>query len=148
MIKGLPFYFCVLAAALAAQSAVATPANKAAFARHFDRFLSKNLQTCQTCHLPSDKKEPESLDEFPHNPFGAALRKAGAELRAQGKKREMAARLELIASQDSDGDGVDNLSELLLGHNPGDAKDRPTAEELKTLPEKREAYAAFLKSYR
>jgi hypothetical protein len=148
MIKGFRHLLPVLAAVLAAPYAVGTPANKAAFVRHFDRFLSKNLQTCQTCHLPSDKKEPESLEEFPHNPFGAALRKAGGELRAQGKKREMAARLELIAGQDSDGDGVDNLSELLLGHNPGDAKDRPTAQELKTLPEKREAYAAFLKSYR
>ena len=131
-----------------ASPARATPANKAAFTRHFDRFLAKNLQSCTTCHLPSDKKDPETLEDFPHNPFGTALKKAGSQLRSEGKKREMAARMELIGSQDSDGDGVDNLSELLLGHNPGDAKDRPSAQELEQLPAKREAYAIFLKSYR
>jgi hypothetical protein len=128
--------------------ALATPANRAAIARHFDRFLGKNLQTCSLCHLPSDKKEPESLEEFPHNAFGEALRVAGKQLKAEGKKREMAARLELVGGADSDGDGVDNLSEILLGHNPGDAKDRPSAEELKGLAGRREAFAGFLKSYR
>jgi hypothetical protein len=128
--------------------ATATPANKAAFNRHFDRFLSKNLQSCSTCHLPSDKKDPESLEDFPHNPFGAAVKMAGSQLRSEGKKRDMAARLEIVAGQDSDGDGVDNFSEILLGHNPGDAKDTPSAEELAQLPGKREAFALFLKSYR
>jgi len=49
---------------------------------------------------------------------------------------------------DRDGDGVDNLGELLLGHNPGDASDRPTAGEMAELAAKREAYGVFLKSYR
>src|SRR6266550_5094395 len=98
--------FCVaIIAWLIAPLALATPANKAAIARHFDRFLGKNLQTCSLCHLPSDKKEPETLEEFPHNAFGDALRKAGTELRAAGKKREMAARLEMVGAADSDGDG-------------------------------------------
>jgi hypothetical protein len=128
--------------------ALATPANKAALARHFDRFLPKNLQTCTTCHLPSDNKDPTSLEDFPHNPFGDALRKAGEQLRAQGRKPDIATRIAMIAAQDSDGDGVDNLTELLLGHNPGDARDVPSAAELREAPARRDEYAAFLKSYR
>jgi hypothetical protein len=147
-LPAIPFCLVFLFALACTSPARATPANKAAFNRYFDRFLAKNLQTCTTCHLPSDKKDPDTLEDFPHNPFGAAVKKAGSELRAQGKKREMAARLEMIASLDSDGDGVDNLSEILLGHNPGDAKDKPSAEELAQLPEKRQAFALFLKSYR
>src|SRR5689334_12932689 len=103
-----------LAVVAGALQARGTPANRAAIERYFDRFLAKGLQNCSLCHLPSDKKDPETLEEFPHNPFGTALRKAGKELRAAGKKREMAARLEMVGALDSDGDGVDNLSELLL----------------------------------
>src|SRR4051794_17344084 len=97
-------WFVLIAVGIGAWPALGTPANRAAFNRHFDRLLLKNLQTCATCHLPSDKKEPETLEEFPHNGFGVALRKAGAQLRSQGKKREMAARLELVGRMDSDGD--------------------------------------------
>jgi hypothetical protein len=60
---------------IAAGSILATPANRVAFARHYDRFLSADLNRCTTCHLPSDIKEPASLEEFPHNPFGDRLRK-------------------------------------------------------------------------
>src|SRR5258706_7782807 len=137
-----------MGAAACALPARGTPANKAAMERHLDRFLAKNLQSCTTCHLPSDVKEPESLDDFPHNGFGDALRKVGKQLKGEGKKRDIATRITLIGSQDSDGDGVDNLTELLLGHNPGDAKDVPTAEELKQAAGRREEFAAFLKSYR
>ncbi len=128
--------------------AQATPAHKAAFERHFDRFLTRNLASCSTCHLPSDKKDPESLDDFPHNPFGDALHKAGEQLKRGGKKRDISSRLALIASQDSDGDGVDNLTELLLGHNPGDAKDTPTSAELQQAPTRRAEFAEYLKLYR
>src|SRR4051812_43301174 len=123
-------FFLLLVAATGAR---ATPANRAGMERHFGEFLAKNLRNCSVCHLPSDKKDPETLEEFPHNPFGEALRKAGSQLRSEGKKREMPARLAIVAEQDSDGDGVANLSELLLGHNPGDAKDKPTDAELKSL---------------
>jgi hypothetical protein len=133
---------------LLALPAWGTPANKAALERHFDRFLIKKLQSCDTCHQHTEVKDPDSLEEIPHNPFGAALRKAGKELRAAGRKREMSVRLEMVGGLDSDGDGVDNLSELLLGHNPGDANDRPTAGEMAELGAKREAYGVFLKSYR
>src|SRR4051812_44499599 len=136
------------ASLLIALGAGATPANKVALERHFGTFLPKGLRNCSTCHQPTDKKDPESLDEIPHNRFGAALRNAGRQLRADGEKREMAARLEIVGGQDSDGDGVDNLTELLLGHNPGVATDVPSKEELARVGEKREAFAVFLKSYR
>src|SRR5256885_15754159 len=80
------FFSTILLCITAAQ---ATPANKAALDRHFDRFLSKNLNACTTCHLPSDKKEPQNLDEFPHNPFGARLRAAKKELAAQAKPTDI-----------------------------------------------------------
>jgi hypothetical protein len=129
-------------------TALATPANKAAFERHFDRFLAKSLAACTTCHLPSDNKNPESLEEFPHNPFGDAVRKAGRHLLAEGKRRDMESRLLRIAADDSDGDGVDNQTEILLGHRPGDASDHPTPAELATIAPRRDAFATFLKSYK
>src|SRR5258707_15136768 len=87
-------------------AARATPANKAALDRHFDRFLAKKLNACTTCHLPSDKKDPQNLDEFPHNPFGARLRAVKKELAAQAKPTDIPARIALIASEDSDSDGI------------------------------------------
>src|SRR4051794_20540924 len=106
MIESNRLVVCVVAVFLAAP-AFGTPADKAAFERHLDRFLPKKLQSCNTCHLAATKKDPEDLEDIPHNPFGEALRKAGKQLQAQGKKREMSARLALVAGLDSDGDGVD-----------------------------------------
>jgi hypothetical protein len=71
--------------------------------------------------LPSTIKEPESLDDFPHNPFGDRLRVLGEELGKEGKRKDIATRLALVAHEDSDGDGVDNETELLAGANPGRA---------------------------
>src|SRR4051812_36633055 len=82
---------------------------------------AKKLNACTTCHLPNDKKDPQNLDEFPHNPFGARLRAAKKELAAQGGPTDIPARIALIANEDSDQDGVDNLTEILLGRGPGDA---------------------------
>src|SRR5262245_47775843 len=98
----------------------ATPANKAALVSHYDNFLSDSLARCTTCHLPSDRKNPQSLDEFPHNPFGRRLRILREEWSAAGKSSKLSSRLDWIASEDSDGDGTANETELLLGHNPGD----------------------------
>ncbi len=123
----------VLLASLVASatSLWATPANKAALERHYDRFLSKELARCTTCHLPSDNKAPQSLDDFPHNPFGQRLRRLGMELDESGRKQDIPARLKLIALEDADADGVPNETEILLGHNPGDATDKPAAKELR-----------------
>src|SRR5688572_18796113 len=132
----------------AAAPARATPANKAAFERHFDRFLPKSLAACTTCHLPSDNKNPETIDDFPHNEFGKALHKAGRLLLADGKRRDMESRLNRIATEDADHDGADNQAEILLGRHPGDAADKPTPAEFESLAAKREPFAAFMKSYR
>src|SRR5262245_50790745 len=91
-----------------ASAALATPANRAALDRHYDRFLAKGLNQCTTCHLPSENRNPESLDEFPHNPFGDRLRRLGEALDAAGKAKDITTRLALVAKEDADGDGVPN----------------------------------------
>jgi hypothetical protein len=127
----------------------ATPVNKIGFVKYYDRFLAKRLDNCTTCHLPpKDARPPTSLADFPHNPFGHRLAVLGAELRAAGKRADIATRLRMVANEDSDGDGVDNLTELLLGHAPGDPKDRPTAKELAGAAARRAQFAKFLASYR
>jgi hypothetical protein len=127
---------------------LATPANKAALERDFGRFLTKGLDRCTTCHLPSENKAPESLDEFPHNPFGKRLREVGRELAKSGSKTNIAVRLRAIAREDADRDGTDNETELLLGRNPGDASDKPTKAELSGARKIRNEFATFLASYR
>jgi hypothetical protein len=122
----------------------ATPANKAALDKHYDRFLSKNLSRCTTCHLPSENKVPESLDDFPHNPFGHRLRLVAKEFAVP--KPDIPARLQRIADEDSDGDGVANELEILLGRNPGDKTDKP--DELAHAAARRAEFAKFLASYR
>lgn len=134
--------------AIGGTTLVATPANKAALEKHYDQFLVKNLGRCTTCHLPNENKNPESLEDFPHNPFGARLRAIGKQLVSDGKKKDIAARLQSIAREDSDHDGVDNETELLLGHNPGDATDTPSKKELTEAKAKRGEFQKFLASYR
>ena len=138
----------VTAWAIGGTTLVATPANKAALEKHYDQFLIKSLARCTTCHLPSENKSPESLEEFPHNPFGARLRAVGKQLASDGKRKDIPARLQSIAREDSDHDGVDNETELLLGHNPGDAKDTPGKKELAEAKTKRGEFQKFLASYR
>jgi hypothetical protein len=129
----------VLLGLLLCPTALATPANKAALKRHYDTFLSASLNRCTTCHLPSEKKNPESLEEFPHNAFGDRLR-------ALGNSKLIPARLKKVSAEDTDDDGVPNEAEILLGHNPGDAKDKPSdTAALDALTRK---FAAFLESYR
>ena len=139
---------CALALWAPVLTVVATPANKAALDRHYDRFLTKELNRCTTCHLPSANKSPQSLEEFPHNPFGARLRALGTELTPAGKPKDIPARLTAVAEEDSDGDGVANQLELLLGHNPGDASDKPSAKEQRESARRQSEFAKFLAGYR
>src|SRR5262249_15281830 len=64
-----------------------------------------------------------------------------------GKPWDIPRRFEMIADDDSDGDGVPNLIEILTGHNPGDPNDKPTPEEVsaarKTLVECRKFLSAY-----
>jgi len=150
MFRILDRHLLVLAAFMILGSAdsPATPANKSAFEKHYDRFLVKALDRCTTCHLPSDKKAPESLDEFPHNPFGHRLRLLGEQLAKSGAKKDIPTRLAQAAREDADGDGADNETEILLGHNPGDPKDTPTAKELNEAAPRQAEWTKFLSSYR
>ena len=141
-------FWVMLIALVLSFPAQGTPANKAAFARHYDQFLDERLNSCTTCHLPSANKNPESLDDFPHNPFGTRLRALGRELAAAGKPKDIASRVALAAAEDSDEDGVANETELLLGRSPGDADDEPDPKELATLSARQAEFAEFLKSYR
>src|SRR5205814_7932189 len=52
-----------------------------------------------------------------------------------------------ILQEDSDGDGVSNLLELLSGHFPGDAADRPTEKELAEARAKLPEFNRFRASY-
>ncbi|MBB6048569.1 DUF1553 domain-containing protein [Armatimonas rosea] len=135
--------------ALGGASALATPANKAALGVRYGRFLSARLDTCSTCHQSAPGAKPGvTLDEFPHNPFGARLKAVAAVLKKSGQRADLGRRLEKIAGEDSDGDGVANEAELLLGHNPGDAKDKPTASELSGLAKLKPTFTAFRSEYR
>src|SRR6185369_5792939 len=144
-VTALPFLLIIFVAAMAG----ATPANKAAFVKYYGQFLPTNLNSCTTCHLPSKLDHPpEDLDEFPHNEYGKRLRALGKELSAAGKAKDMASRLALIAREDADNDGVLNEVEVLLGHNPGDAKDKPARQELSSLKDRQKKFGMFLKKYR
>ncbi|MEO8350356.1 MAG: DUF1553 domain-containing protein, partial [Chthoniobacteraceae bacterium] len=125
--------------------AAATPANKSALERYYGPFLNKDLAQCTTCHLPSPNRNPRTLEEFPHNPFGERLRLLGEELELQGKPRTIAARLEAVAKEDADGDGVANELEILANGNPGDAAQVPSPSALATAPV--DELARFLASY-
>jgi hypothetical protein len=144
--------FLILTHALAvfagSLSLFGTPANKAALSRHYDRFLVPALNKCFTCHLPSTNTAPETLEEFPHNPFGARLRAVRKELLADDKPADLAARLKIVAEEDSDGDGFSNQGELLLGKNPGDPKDTPGPSDKERLASAAKAFAEFESSYR
>lgn len=129
-------------------NAGATPANRVAFAKFYGKFLNARLNACTACHLPVQPgKAPTSLADFPHNAFGHRLTVLGETLRAAGKKSDIATRLRLLAHEDSDGDGVDNETELLLGHAPGDPHDRPKASELATAARRRTEFVRFLAAY-
>jgi hypothetical protein len=94
--------------------------------------------------LPDEGKHKalESRDK-PHNAFGSRLKAVKRELSKAGKPTGIIARIEAIAEEDSDGDGVPNLLEILTGHYPGDAADKPSDEEITAG---RKVLAAFLKS--
>lgn len=128
---------------------IATPQNRKTFAEHFGPFLTKKLNDCRLCHLPEKAGAiPGEETDRPHNPFGERLKEVRQELKKAGKPSDIVARLQAIATEDSDGDGVPNLVELLTGHNPGEVEDKPTPEELRKLPQTQAAFQKFLAGYR
>jgi hypothetical protein len=125
-------------------SAGARPPYKKALADYFGPYLAAKLNDCRSCHVPDDgKHDPFAGDDKPHNPFGARLKAIKRELSKAGKSTSITARLEAIAEEDSDGDGVPNLLEIITGHFPGDPNDKPTDTEITAG---RKVMAEFLKS--
>jgi hypothetical protein len=121
-------------------AALAKPAHKQALIDYFGSALPKHLNSCLTCHVSAQPTAEGS--DMPHNAFGARLKAVKEELKKAGKKTDIPSRLQAIANEDSDGDGVSNLIELLSGHYPGDAKDKPTAAEVSATREKLQAFLA------
>jgi hypothetical protein len=117
-------------------SAEARPAHRKAMAEYFGPFLPAKLNACTTCHLSANPTD----DDHEHNAFGKRLVSVREELKKAGRSTDIVARLLTVADEDSDGDGASNILELLSGHNPGDAKDAPSAAEVTAA---RKAWAAL-----
>ncbi len=109
--------------------AQARPPHKKALADYLGPGLARKLNDCRTCHLvPEEGADP--AEDRPHNAFGKRLKAVRSQLRKAGKPSGIPARVEAVASEDSDGDGVPNLLELVTGHFPGEADDTPAEAEL------------------
>jgi hypothetical protein len=119
--------------------AQARPPHKKALADYLGPGLARKLNDCRTCHLvPEEGADP--AEDRPHNPFGKRLKAVRSQLKKAGKPSGIPARVEAVADEDSDGDGVPNLLELVTGHFPGEADDTPAEAE---LARGREAIAAL-----
>lgn len=116
----------------------ATPANKKALAKFFGPHFPAALETCATCHVRAEPEGAESLEEFPHNEFGKALH-AG-----QGRITD---RIEAALAADSDGDGISNRDEILLGRAPGVREETGAVADAAVLGEKIEAFSAWSDRY-
>jgi hypothetical protein len=127
----------------------ATPANKKSLENYLGPFAKRAID-CRVCHLPDSAGNKISLDETdkPHNVFGARLKAVRKELARAGKPNDLESRLAFIANEDSDGDGISNLVELLTGHFPGDPTDKPTAEELKDIGARLAEFSKYQGRYR
>lgn len=127
----------------------ATPANKKSLETYLGPFAKRAID-CRVCHLPDPPGNNVSLDEIdkPHNAFGLRLKAVRKELARAGKPTDLESRLAFIVNEDSDGDGISNLVELLTGHYPGDPSDKPTAEELKNIDARLAEFAKYQARYR
>ena len=139
-----------VAVMLQTSPARARPAHRRALADYFGPFLAQKLNDCRTCHVPETPGEPQDhlVEVKPHNAFGARVKALKKQLQKAGKKTDIPSRIEAIANEDSDGDGVSNLIELLTGHYPGEPNDKPTAAELAKSPQLLEAFRKFQQEYR
>src|SRR5687768_17274152 len=105
----------VQALSVAAPSTVlARPRYRQNLKTYYGEALPRSLDSCRTCHQRNPL--PEDGDRMPpHNPFGARLREVGAQLKERGKAWDLPARLQAVAAEDADGDGVPNELEILAG---------------------------------
>lgn len=116
-------------------SAWATPANKSALGKHLGEFFTNAADSCATCHVRADPEGAETLTDFPHNAFGKRLAELGEDARLHN-------RLDQVAREDADGDGVSNLDELLAGSAPGnpDSNSKPDQQLLAAFGEFQKRY--------
>src|SRR5262249_4245139 len=122
-------------------AASAKPAYKQALAAHMGPYLPARLNDCRLCHVPGDTLADGTK---PRNAFGERLEEVRSELKDAGKPTDIVTRFAAVANEDADGDGVANLIEVLTGHFPGDPKDKPTAEELRSAEKIVARYSRFI----
>jgi hypothetical protein len=118
----------LILAGLALPSAQAHPRYRKELSEYFGPPLAARLNNCRTCHVT--RGDDDQANGRVRNPFGARLHEVRDDLRKDGKKTKIPNRIEAVADEDSDHDGVANLIELLTGHFPGEADDTPTADEV------------------
>jgi hypothetical protein len=136
-------------ALLACAPVSAKPVYKEQLAQHYGPLLIKKLHDCGTCHADEKSTEPKfnlALPK-PHNAFGARLAAVAPELAKRGKKTDLDTRLDAVAGEDSDGDKVGNLLEILTGHNPGLKGDVASAAELAKAPQFSADYRKYRAAY-
>jgi hypothetical protein len=132
----------LLGVVLVSPAADAHPRYRHNLGRHYDGQLEKRLEACTTCHVrnaPATSTGPEQMP--PHNPFGARLLELKQAAGPGAAPLGLAARLEAVAGEDADRDGIPNELELLSGHAPGDAADAPAPAEVAAAREKQAALA-------
>jgi hypothetical protein len=125
-------------------AAVAKPAHKQAVAGGLGPYLPAAVNDCKLCHVPGDTAPDK---DKPRNPFGERLEDVRKELKKAKKPTDIVARFDSVADEDVDGDGASNLFEVLTGHLPGDAKNTPTAAEVKAAEKTLAKYKRFRASY-
>ncbi|MBN79772.1 MAG: multidrug transporter [Planctomycetaceae bacterium] len=124
---------CVVFSATAVS---ARPPYRQALKRVYGNRLPRTMQTCSTCHLTRQQSdEPAEFDETapPHNAFGLRLIELAEERDTPGSAVDIAVRLEQAGPEDADGDSISNDVEILSGHAPGDATDRPSAAVVESV---------------
>src|SRR5262245_14359010 len=134
---------CLILTAVVVSPLSARPPHKQAIAGHLGEFLPAKLNACILCHLP----DKVGVEGKPHNPFGARLKAIGIELASAGRPNDLPSRFDAIADEDSDGDGVPNIIEILTGHAPGDPSDKPTIEEIAAAKKSLVEYRRFQSRY-
>jgi hypothetical protein len=126
-------------ASLAVTPARAVPAHKHSLKKHYGQHLSAALHQCTTCHQRQDEAaDPSAFDPDapPHNPFGTRLRELGESLEAANQPQDVITRLQQIADEDADADGVSNQLEIFLGRQPGRAEGAPDPATLAEAQQK------------
>src|SRR5262245_43454029 len=115
--------FCVAWWTFALQPCQAMPEHLEVLRHTYQGWAEGGQLSCRVCHeIPANVDPATLVDMPPHNAFGARLASLGEQREAAGQPGDIASRLQAVETEDSDGDQVDNLSELLLGRSPGVAE--------------------------